>query len=459
MYKLFFIKFFLLVFLLELSEKSYAAVNIQLHTNLLNAPAPAQTIEDWWVNHTWPALQEISWYGNIEAAAPRNRAHFVTGLERAGAGSPETNIDRLRRFSNVGFIDPAGVLVIPGLNLGGVDFLENILKGRSLRDWARWGLIEPAPNRDYRHGFGKVLSLMDLTRQQPYTTGLLHQGDVETNDLQKIQQLSGTFCIKREDGELRPSFSGMVEPAQDIRLSNTQTVKVLTCFHGFEGQKLANLYFVPYDLPQEEAFAFKVKHLKIGRGEIRFQEELDRESDIRRRKNWEEILSNNDYVECFIDRKSADRSTDIEGVLKERGLLDKTKHILKLRKVEVMGNENIFVFGRPGEHWLGNMGIDGYTLVTNMKPFEEDFFTPYYHAPKRMRNGDENPNAEQETLLPKRKASSYSAIYGMSGGPVVFCGFQENNVKCQFAGVVNGAELSKRIKGALPLFRNFVATQ
>lgn len=450
--------------LLGLIEAGDAAVDIQLHTNLTNAPALGQTVQDWWVNSIWPALREMSWYNN-RGVAPLNRIDFVNGLEAAHANP---DIQPLIDFSETRFFNAnanlAGLPTVPGL----VDYLDNDFDlgypgASTLHDLALDGPIMKHKRvwyLDRRVGFGLTLSTMDIVRQRPYLRSLLQRGTTETNDLQKIKRLSGTFCIL-DDGVFTRIFSGMIEPGQDVRKNTVHTIKILTCFHGFWGEKLNDLYFIPYGFDAEAEFAFKVKNIRIGKGGILFQDGVNKETESWNSKNWEQLFSKNDYVEAFVERRSKDNKQDLGDILKEQHLVNHTAHIINLRSPELGSPQNLFAFGKPGYEWVGDPLIRTYALVTNIEPIETEFFTPYLHSARRIQPEGElatdNPNTNKETLLNNKKATSFPSVHGMSGGPIVRCSFNADDIKCNFLGVLHAVNLSKRTRGEAPFIKVLVA--
>ncbi len=461
-----------LFLLLGLIEKGNAAV--YLHTNLTDAPVAGQTIEDWWVHNIWPALQEMSWYNN-RGMPPLNGINFADGLEPAALADESPLIQPLIDFANIRYLnaDIPPHLAVPPTVPALANHLDNVFLMEmeyshidNLREFAVNGPITKHNNVwyiDKRWAFGRVLGTMDILRQRPYMHNLLRQGDLETNDIKKVQQLSGTFC-KRDEFGLDPVFSGMIEAGQDVRKNTIQTIKVLTCFHGFWKNMLSDIYFVPYGSPMIDAFAFKVKNIKIGREKMLFQDDVNKKSEIWGTSTWEELFSHNDYVEAFIERKSKDGNQDLGDILKNRHLLDNTNYVLKLNPIEMNNPQNIFVFGRPGYHWIGDaIELDGYSLVTNMEQIDQELFVPYLHSPSRIRADGmltkNNPMANTESLLAKRKAISCSTVNGMSGGPIVRCSFQGNNINCKFLGVLHGSNIVKRVKRDNPIFKALVAIQ
>lgn len=431
-----FFSFFL--FFLTLVEPSEASVDVWLPKDLTDAPAAGQTVEEWWVNNIWPSLQTMSWYNNM-ALTPKL-----------------ASIESLKAFADTPFFNKTASIgeapTVPGLP---DDYLDNDFGSKypditSLADFAKHGPIRLHNNEwylDKRFGFELVLSTMDMVRQRPYAHSLFQQGNLQTNDLQKVVQLSGVFCKADTDG-LTPIFSGMIEPGQNIGEA-VRTIKVLTCFHGFWNEQLDNIYFVPFKRPIDKNHAFKVKHIIISRNvKVLHQSEIDEQSRVWNSDSWEELFNEEDYVEAYVERVNKDRG-DLGQVLHDRNLLDGSDNVLNLGPLRGAVPQNIFTFGRPGYAWLGDpsMLMRGYTLTTNVENMTQELFTPYLCSPSHrgpVGNISLNPQAATKTQLDSKKAISCPAVTGMSGGPVVACEFEGNDIRCQLVGVIHGVNLSER---------------
>ncbi len=93
--------------------------------------------------------------------------------------------------------------------------------------------------------------------QNNQLTPMISHSNFQNDDVIRAMSLCGTFCTF--DGfDYEPSFSGMLIPGQAY-IQNSFNVH--SCLHGFAGEQINQLYFVPYGLDLDDDNAFPLQEV------------------------------------------------------------------------------------------------------------------------------------------------------------------------------------------------------
>ena len=239
-------------------------------------------------------------------------------------------------------------------------------------------------------------------------------------------------------------FTGMLTPGQSfIEEGEGRLYDVHTCLHGFYGRRIGDIYFVPYGLPADDRFAFRVYSIykdaaateRLERGEL---EEYSSSTD--------NIYNRRDYVLAKILPTSVSGSP-------LRDVLDKEEDpalpaLLEFRDDFNLENEaqfnKLFIIGRTSKLLitLTEEELRGFVVATNLTNFSRE-------AAGKRRSHMNNPGANQAPeglgdFMDGEFLSDYPTYPGLSGGPILECKLiQDGGVwqrRCRLAGVNFGSE-------------------
>ncbi|MBY0462762.1 MAG: hypothetical protein K2Q34_06245 [Alphaproteobacteria bacterium] len=343
--------------------------------------------------------------------------------------------------------------------------------------------------RDRRFAAGWLFNTIDIIRQQPYTNSLLTEpqySNMATNDLLKVQKLSGTFwCWKGGSlEEAEEMFSGIIQPGQEI---SSDTVNIISCFHGLmEAGPINHLYFLPNgEAPIAENF-FRIQDVQVGvEGHPLDQASITQLSDQYKHKEEIGEFMDNDYTIIRVSNNAAAGGNTIQNILQPNHLFNPSdNHVINLQgEIEAahVHFDRIFAFGKPRSIILQDAGLDGFCLVSDVfngnivhdlrdrhdhgvlsqiipplrkinhsnQIFERNPTTSLYHSSIGHVN---LPETFQTIPIPFAD--------GMSGGPVLMCKVNhtdtDHSIKCRHIGVVQGGGLFR--EGSQLLYKSVIAT-
>ncbi|MBY0281763.1 MAG: hypothetical protein K2W94_06350 [Alphaproteobacteria bacterium] len=352
------------------------------------------------------------------------------------------------------------------------------------------GYIGSGPFRDRRFAAGWLFDGVDIIRQQPYTNLLLTEaqyGDISSNDLLKVQKLSGTFWYW-EDGkdvdDAEEMFSGIIQPGQEI---SSDTANVISCFHGLmEAGPINELYFLPNgEAPVAENF-FKIQDVQVGMEPHPLDAARITQLYIKY-KNKEEIeeFKDNDYAIIRVSNNAVSGENRIQDILQRNHLFHAgDNHVANLQgeiEAEHVHFDRIFAFGKPKSPILQKASSDGFCLVSDvfngnivqyLKDHHDNGVVTQIMPPFReVSNPDQifarNPTTSLHHIAgePENVPETFQTIpipfaNGMSGGPVLMCKVDTHaghaTIKCRHIGVIQGGGLFK--EGSHLLYKSVIAT-
>ncbi|CAO5682065.1 MAG: hypothetical protein HEEMFOPI_01577 [Holosporales bacterium] len=293
--------------------------------------------------------------------------------------------------------------------------------------------------------FKEICRFKDFLQHNPT---LILDNNFATDDLVKARSISGIFWIVDTTGETQaqPLFSGMLIPGQSFGL---MTYQVLTCFHGFRfgnAQNKTEYYFVPYgvavdSLPESDNYVvnkgFKVTHITHYRSNGENHLSID---DQYFNENSQSIsddicYSERDLAIAFIKGKTLplkDEGKNLHTVLLQTNLnlfhaddihLPVLPHKNEFLSVEMNEEEErLFSIGLAAEPELAlshNMIVS-----TSLKTGDR-----VKHAPRRAFLSEQNHNPPSFISSRNEEGSCFLASFGgMSGGPILRCRLDPNNV-------------------------------
>jgi len=329
-------------------------------------------------------------------------------------------------------------------------------------------------SRDRRWTAGWILEAMDIARQQPITQSLFNApyDNIANNDLFKARELSGTFGVLDNNGRFVEQFSGMIQPGQKI-LRSAITVNIISCLHGFWNQQLGDLYFLPKGSPAVSDNLFPVNIIQMGNVSLN-NSDLQTISNQWNQLEWGELFKKNDYVTVQVNNAAAAGPNTLKDFLIAKKLLKNNGFIIDLTGNAIPDHDfypnRIFAFGKPALRSLQvsarrSGDNDGFCLVSDVSEGEAVILNNprLVHPLRRLQtptdqghyNPITHPVASEFTILASKQAASMPMTPGMSGGPVLRCLVEDNQIRCRVLGVAHGINLIE-VDGHV-LFKGLIA--
>lgn len=345
---------------------------------------------------------------------------------------------------------------------------------------------------DNIRSFGDNLDLIELFRFKSMfdsNPDLINNNNFQNDDIVRARSLCGTFCSKSRNGDYNEFATGMLQPNQTYLQSHSRSAyKVHTALHNFMGEKLGNLYFVPYGLPLEDEYAFPVKAIMAKkevvnklRGMIR-RNEITQDSKIevltqaemdKYSENKNTPYNFQDYSLVSIAATSTTGKSLKEAMSEVISLIpDLPANDIDTNLPNIVGSTHEYPLDEDGFNQMFAIGYAtlppigledyrGFVVSTNLIAD----LTMVSNNERRSYNDDPQANHKPtliKKLLPGEFTSDFPVYYGMSGGPVLICKLinkkNQSMRRCKLVGTIWGSERIFDNKNNLIGFKSIVSS-
>ncbi|WP_010301887.1 hypothetical protein [Candidatus Odyssella thessalonicensis] len=287
-----------------------------------------------------------------------------------------------------------------------------------------------------------------------HNPNFINDNNFENDDVVKARSLCGTFAHRDVRGRYIPLFTGMLMAGQvylEGQAADNGIYHIHTCLHGFSGEQINTIYFIPYGLPLTDDFAFQVQHIYRDQNTQQriAQNQLDAYS-----QNNDNPYRHPDYSMAAISARSVGSQTLKEALFNNNipnfpaGRNDTQLPTLTGFQGDFTltnnGINRIFVIGRASEPQAELQ--KNFAVVTNLTAPVPLQSTTALVLERRSYKNDPDTNGDPtdiRNLFNSEFTSDYPTYPGMSGGPVLQCRLVNNNEVqrlCRLVGVDWGSE-------------------
>lgn len=232
--------------------------------------------------------------------------------------------------------------------------------------------------------------------QNNQLTPMISHSNFQNDDVIRAMSICGTFCTF-DGSDYEPSFSGMLVPGQAY---NQNSFNVHSCLHGFAGEQINQLYFVPYGLDLYDDNAFPLQEVWTNnvltgvRNQVQ-QHDLDAMNNVYNQRDYAEgVVSNisagNRSLRDVLDDRQANNLLNQNNLFPNFPVINNLPNFIgsdqqfdnDFQNFDLNGHngEKFFAIGRPGNRSLA-LDDSLFSIVTNLT-------NDMIHNPRRSLTND-----------------------------------------------------------------------